>query len=71
MAHEIKAAIRCFQAENRLPIDAGPHRESLLPIGESEAIVHESDQGETPWSLGSLPTTGKQISKILIFVELS
>ena len=71
MAHEIKATISYFQAENILPIDAGTHRISGLPICESLAILHDGDQGQTPWSLGTLTTTGKQISKILIFVQLS
>jgi hypothetical protein len=68
---EIKACIGQLQAEYILPIDAGAHGIGSLPIRESLSVLHDADQGQTPWGLGWLPTAHKEILKIVILVQRS
>jgi hypothetical protein len=63
---EIKARIGQFQTSHLFPINAGAHGIGGLPVCESLPILHEGDQGQSPWSLGWLPTARKQILEIFI-----
>ncbi|MQY39723.1 hypothetical protein SRB17_77500 [Streptomyces sp. RB17] len=65
----IEPGIIQLKAEEELPVHAGPHLISSLPVGQPLRVLHHRHQGQRPGRDGRTPQPGKRLGKRLILKQ--
>jgi len=66
---KVEARIGQLEAQQVLPVDAGPHRLSGLTVGQMFAELHDRDEGQAPGGEARLATQGEADGKVVILED--